>query len=279
MNRKRTSGPLVSVGVPCFNSGMTITKCLDSIATQSYNNLEILISDNCSTDTTRSAIIKFQQSHPNVKIIWHTQNRGAHANFLSAIEASSGEYFMFLASDDSLGDEDYVEKLVSCIESHNDCIAAMPSVYFVNGTELNPSRSTRSIIGSLKHRLKDYLSTLPHDNPHCYSLYNKETLLKALKTTRVCHAADWVVVIKALVHGGIRHCPEAGLYREVTPLSTYAKSVSRDNHKWLTFGQPMLPFILQAAASLPMRYAFILMPEFLRINRVKRQEYHFLHRQ
>lgn len=265
--------PLVSIGVPCYNSSETIQRTLDSIQAQNYKNIELIISDNCSTDSTRQIIESNESCFANVKLLWQPMNKGMHANFLRAIELSSGDYFLFLAADDYLGDSSTIEKLVSCIIGRQNCIAAMPTVYYLNAQSATPSLSTRSITGSHIDRVLSYLQRLPNDNPQFYSLYQRKVLLQALKKTRICHGSDWITVLNALVQGEIIFCPESTLYRETTLTRSYADSVNRDNRGWITFGQPMLPFILQATPSIPKRHLRCALPELRRINRSKREEY------
>lgn len=265
--------PLVSIGVPCYNSSRTIQRALDSLQAQNYRNIELIISDNCSTDSTRFIIESNESRFATIKLLWHSINKGSHANFMHAIESGSGDYFMFLAADDYLGDSSTIDNLVSCMIDRQNCIGAMPTVYYLNGQSTTPSRSTHSITGSHISRVLSYLQRLPNDNPHFYSLYQREILLKALKKTRACHGSDWIVVLKALVHGEIIFCPESTLYRETTPTKSYAKSVDRDNRGWVTFGQPMLPFMLQATRSVPTRHLRCALLELRRVNRHKREEY------
>jgi len=273
MNYFYPQQPRVSIGIPCYNSSDTIQRTLDSIQMQNYRNIEIVISDNCSTDSTKSIIESNKHLFPEVKLLWHNKNRGAYINYRRTIEASSGDYFIFLAADDYLGDASTIDRLASCLNSQQHCIAAMPAIQFVNGLTISPSSSTRSITGCHIDRVMNYLRRLPNDNPQFYSLYRRKSLLLALQKTRVCHAYDWIIILKALAQGEIIFCPETALFREVTLVQSYASSVGRDNRGWMTLGQPLLPFMLQAIFSIRPRYIRSILPELCRINRVKREEY------
>lgn len=101
---------LVSIGVPVRNGGRTLRYALDSIVSQDYQNLEIIISDNDSTDDTAVIALEFQRR--DTRIIYHRQSRFLTAleNFRFVLDAAQGDYFMWAAHDDTRS-PDYVSVL------------------------------------------------------------------------------------------------------------------------------------------------------------------------
>jgi len=91
---------LVSVIIPAFNAAATIGATIDSVLSQTLQDIEIIVSDDGSTDSTAS-VVSGHRSDPRVRYIFH-ENRGtSHAKNLAAKQAK-GEYLAFLDSDDSL---------------------------------------------------------------------------------------------------------------------------------------------------------------------------------
>ncbi|NLA15515.1 MAG: glycosyltransferase family 2 protein [Bacteroidales bacterium] len=93
----------VSVIVPIYNTEPYIERCLNSVLQQSYNNLELLLIDDCGTD--RSMLVAsnlLQQSQQNIKILRHEENRGLSAARNTGLQAATGTYVYFLDSDDEL---------------------------------------------------------------------------------------------------------------------------------------------------------------------------------
>lgn len=91
--------PLVSVIVPVYNVQQYVDECLSSIRSQSHTHLEIIVVEDCSTDDSLSML----QSHltdPRVRLLRHAQNSGLSAARNTGIEAASGDYVMFVDSDD-----------------------------------------------------------------------------------------------------------------------------------------------------------------------------------
>lgn len=93
--------PLVSVVIPVFNSEKTIQKTLQSVMDQTYDNFEILLIDDGSTDTSKEKIQVFIAEHPNCDITYIFQeNKGASAARNVGLKKATGEYIALLDSDD-----------------------------------------------------------------------------------------------------------------------------------------------------------------------------------
>ena len=90
----------VSVIIPCYNVEKYLENCLDSILTQNYKNLEIILVDDCSTDDTWKIIKKYQKKYDNVVGIQNDKNRGAGYSRNSALKIASYDYISFIDSDD-----------------------------------------------------------------------------------------------------------------------------------------------------------------------------------
>lgn len=93
------SNPLVSVIVPVYNVERYVDECLASIRAQTYANLEILVVEDCSTDGSLQALAPHLED-PRVRLIRHEKNGGLSAARNTGIEAATGEYVMFVDSDD-----------------------------------------------------------------------------------------------------------------------------------------------------------------------------------
>jgi succinoglycan biosynthesis protein ExoA len=110
---------LVSVIVPCYNEQTTIGLLLDALYKQTYprQEMEVIIADGLSTDSTRQVIEAYQLAHPQLKIVVvDNQRRIIPAGLNQAIRASSGEYIVRLDAH-SVPYPDYVERCVTALQS------------------------------------------------------------------------------------------------------------------------------------------------------------------
>ena len=88
----------VSVVIPTYNSSAYIMHALESALNQTYDNLEVIVADDASTDDTCAIVRKLED--PRVKLIERTENEGGAVARNTAIRAATGRYIAFLDSDD-----------------------------------------------------------------------------------------------------------------------------------------------------------------------------------
>ena len=111
--------PLLSVIVANYNNGSYLRDCLDSILEQTYKNVEIIVSDDASTDNSPEIIREYEAKHPGiVKGIFSTVNRGVSKNRHGAILQVEGEYITTLDSDDYYADPRKLQMEMELIAEH-----------------------------------------------------------------------------------------------------------------------------------------------------------------
>ena len=103
--------PMVTVAIPTFNRLELLKRAVASALTQNYKNLEIIISDNASTDGTSEYLRSLDDDR--IKVILGEQNLGMVANWDRCLARTQGDYFLLMSDDDALFEENAVEKLVS----------------------------------------------------------------------------------------------------------------------------------------------------------------------
>jgi len=93
----------ISVVIPCYNQEKYIEDCLNSLAKQKFDSLEVVIVDDGSTDLTRQKIEEYQEKHDNLDIFYYYQdNAGPGVARNTALDNAHGKYIAFLDSDDKL---------------------------------------------------------------------------------------------------------------------------------------------------------------------------------
>ena len=122
------NNPLVSIGCPIYNRPITFKKMLDSLLSQTYKNIEIIIGDN--SDNNESEIIyKEYIDEARIKYYKHNNNIGAVRNFVFVRDKSEGKYFMWTADDD-YWDNTFIEKAVEKLENCPEAVACWSGVQF-----------------------------------------------------------------------------------------------------------------------------------------------------
>lgn len=111
---------LVSVIIPIFNTEKYLERLLKSISLQSYQNIEILLIDDGSTDKSGIICKKFQEKNNKIKY-YKNENHGVSYSRNFGIKKAKGDYLVFIDSDDIVLDN-YIEKLLrNIIYSNSDC--------------------------------------------------------------------------------------------------------------------------------------------------------------
>jgi Glycosyltransferases involved in cell wall biogenesis len=109
---------LVSICIPTYNGEKFLQEALDSCKNQTYRDIEIIISDDASTDNTIEICKKFQETANFPVFIYNHTPAGIGANWNNCVKKSNGECIKFLFQDDIL-QSDCVERLVSYSQKHN----------------------------------------------------------------------------------------------------------------------------------------------------------------
>lgn len=120
--------PRVSVVIPCYNQGQFVDEAVSSVIAQSYQDFEIIIVNDGSTDETSIEILR-TFDRPRTRVL-HTNNQGLGATRNHGIHAGTGEYVLTLDADDRIA-QTYIEKAVRVLDEHaNTGIVYCEAEYF-----------------------------------------------------------------------------------------------------------------------------------------------------
>jgi glycosyltransferase involved in cell wall biosynthesis len=111
----------VAIGLPVFNAERYLAEALDACLAQTYSNLEIIISDNASTDRTRAICEAYADRDSRIRYFRNETNLGTSPNFNRTFTLSSSEYFKWAPYDDVIAPE-YLERCVQVLDTQKDCV-------------------------------------------------------------------------------------------------------------------------------------------------------------
>lgn len=120
---------LVSVIIPTYNRPLYLKQAIESAVRQTYQNIEIIVSDNCSPENPQAIVASFQD--PRIQLWRNETNIGILANATNAINKARGKYIAFL-HDDDVWHQDFLEKLVPHLEANSDLALAFCDHYIIN---------------------------------------------------------------------------------------------------------------------------------------------------
>lgn len=219
-----TLDPMVTIGIPTYNRCHLLARSIESALRQTYQNIEVVVSDNASTDDTSRVCNRYATQDGRLKYTRLSTNRGATANFSEVLKHASGEYFLWLGDDDWL-DEGYVRGCVD--ELHNQ-----PAVAIVYGTPLYyysgkfTNRGTIVVIDkqSWWKRVIDYFSKVV-DNGMFYGIMRTRDI-RSLQLTNTM-GGDWFFIANLLCSGTSKHVSELHIHRELGGASVAPESIAK----------------------------------------------------
>lgn len=209
---------LVSVIIPAYNIEDYIGRCLDSIISQTYKNLEIIVVDDGSRDHTGEILDNYAKKDRRIKVI-HKENGGVSSARNKGIEAAEGDYIGFIDGDDLIESEMY-KTLVDLLEEENADIAHC-GYQMVFPDRIDYYHNTgKKKIQTTEEGLKDLLSGEMIEPGLVNKLYKKELI-------KNCRLDETVKINEdLLMNYQLFKLSQKSVYYDITPYSYMIRSRS-----------------------------------------------------
>lgn len=205
--------PLVTVGIPTYNRALLVARAIDSALAQDYPQLEIIVSDNASTDGTAEACRECAARDSRLRCVRQLHNIGATRNFEEVLRLASGEYFMWLGDDDWI-DPDYVRLcLGALVDEVGMALVGGAPHYYDKGISKGSGQSLSLAQRAWWHRVIAYFWQV-RDNGIFYGLARTEAL-RSLLPIRNVMAGDWLHIAVLASQGHVRTVESTRVHREL----------------------------------------------------------------
>ncbi|EIT84619.1 glycosyl transferase family protein [Fictibacillus macauensis ZFHKF-1] len=230
-----SDNPLVSIGVPVFNGAKTLEKSLRAILDQEYKNIEVIISDNASTDATAQICQSLQARDHRIQYVRNKTNMGMANNFNAVVHRSQGKYFMWSAHDD-YRDASFIAKCVKQLESNERAVICGSYVAFINeeGQKFDPRpyHYFRPQDMNSSDFIRSYLARYG-----CYEMIYGMFRLQNLKASMMIQEVfcpDYLMCFQLLLQGELELVEEELLYYKWNPKTVdhYAREVAQDDQAY-----------------------------------------------
>ena len=135
MNKLRDAvgeAPAVTIGIPVYNGERYLEEAIRSVLSQTREDLELVISDNASTDGTAEICSDYARKDPRVRCLRNPSNLGAAPNYNIVFEQARGRFFKWLAHDDRMTPT-YVAKTTRVLETRPDAVLCNSVVAYIDG--------------------------------------------------------------------------------------------------------------------------------------------------
>jgi glycosyltransferase involved in cell wall biosynthesis len=125
------NNPCVSIGLPVYNRKKFLRETLDSLLAQTFEDFELIISDNASTDGSEDICREYASQDCRIRYYRNDKNMGAAWNFNNVFKLAVGKYFKWAASDD-LCAPDYLLRCVEILDLNPACVLCFPQTVMID---------------------------------------------------------------------------------------------------------------------------------------------------
>jgi len=193
--------PLLSVLIPSFNSARTIDKALISVFSQTYSNLEIVVSDDASSDRTCMLVNRYKD--PRMRLFRRTENIGRVANYRTLLlDNCSGEYVVVLDADDYFLDPCFLSKAIDVFLSDSRAVIVSARTLLV-GLDGDYVSRTLPPLNSFYEgsRLLLYLPFHGSFFSHSASVYRRSAAASLAPYSFPGRSSDWDLLYRMSLEG------------------------------------------------------------------------------
>jgi|GEM_PF-1802767 len=212
--------PVISFTIPTWNRANELRECLDSIIPQileSNEKIEIVISDNASTDNTSEVVKEYLEKYDFLKYFKNSENLGFDLNLISAVEKASGDYVWLFSDDDWLADGG-LNEIINIINKCRPCFISTNFRFIVQNKEID-------FDSHREHMVKSDINGCTIDDlflyrTHFFTFMTSNVLLKKLINIPHCRSQidayhNWIHVYMIAQVLGSRACGYISSYYAV----------------------------------------------------------------
>jgi glycosyltransferase involved in cell wall biosynthesis len=201
--------PTVSVGLAVRNRVEVLGRCIESILSQDFTDLELVISDNASDDGTEELVDEYARADRRVRASVNEVNIGLHENMNRVLELSRGEFFRWISSDDWL-EPGCLTECARALRDHEDAIGV--TTYFTAHSADRPTRSEEyrgefptspDPARRFERMLRFFHGGDTRYDP-IYGMYRRDALMRSHRLRR-SEQTDWLICAELALMGPIIH--------------------------------------------------------------------------
>lgn len=205
------NAPLASIGLPTYNRVDQLRHAVGSVLAQDYPNIELVVSDNASTDGTQEWCEELSRRDNRVRYIRQQTNIGLTANYAAVFREARGEFYMAFADDDWL-DASYVSQCVQALIAHPDYANVSGTVRMFRGQDyLFDGQPDNALQERAQDRIVHYLRRVV-ENGSIYGVMRRDTIA-ALPPMPNMIGGDWMYIASIALRGKLRTLDSVGVNR------------------------------------------------------------------
>lgn len=198
--------PIISVMVPCYNAREFLAECLDSIIAQQHEDMQIVVSDDCSTDGTQEILRSYEDRYPAlIKAFYNDKNMGITRNCNQALMACEGKYISLFAGDDVMLPGKF-DMQIAFLESNPDVVMTYHAVDVFNSDSGETLFTTNAAPRLDTSDVSSIIEKLGIAGPMSI-VFRRSSMPKGGYDTAISVASDWLFQIEIAATGKVAKLP------------------------------------------------------------------------
>lgn len=225
--------PIISIGVPVYNGSRFLRHALESLLGQSFSDIELIISDNASTDDTEDICRGFAMRDARIRYVRQKVNIGAMRNWNFVAKQARGQYFKWSSANDYCA-PDMLAHCVAAMKPDPRIVLCFPRTCLVDqetGSLTEYEEDIELMEDSPYERFRKIRRTLKLNNA-MLGLIRTDSLLRT-RLNRVYPGGDMVLMAELALSGRFLLLPEISLYRRVGQETSSNRLNPEEESVWL----------------------------------------------
>lgn len=208
----------VSLALPVYDGEKYLSEAVRSLLAQDFEDFELIITDNASTDRTGDISRMFAERDTRVSYIRNERNMGAAANFNIGFHASTGRYFKWCAYDDLIS-PNYVGDCVRALEAQPDAVLAFGSAKMIDGDGRVVGDRNNAMAGIIDEDGFERFRNIFDNSAHCDEIFglHRREVLQRTSLMGAYWSADRTLLEEIAMMGKFAFVPGAVFYNRHHP--------------------------------------------------------------
>lgn len=238
---------LIGIGLPVYNNGKFLSKTLDCLLEQTYENIVIYISDDCSTDDTQSICEKYAASDERIVYSRNANNVGANANHIKVLEMASTDYFMYSRGHELMSDN-LIEECLKSLLGNPSAVLSFCTTYWIDENGDVIADKPIGYSDTMGFDVVSRCAAALWGNWDSFYGLSKTDILRSIRTNEELVGNDTLTVFEKALIGGFAHARLGVRYRRYHHYfgETYKQRINRlktTTYKNLGFIDRLFPLL------------------------------------
>ncbi|MGK4594721.1 glycosyltransferase family 2 protein [Amycolatopsis sp. w19] len=211
-----STAPRLSIGLPVYNGEDYLAESLDALLGQSYENFELIISDNASSDRTEEISREYAKLDSRVRYVRQPVNIGCAPNHNYCVDVARGELFKW-ASDDDLYARDLLERCIEALDEHPEFVLSHSWTAMIDEKAVVTQALEYPLNTVSPHAAERFRSTLFAPGGDDDGAVIRTEVLRRVAPLDSYHHADRTIISELALHGPFHQVPDWLYFRRDHP--------------------------------------------------------------